>query len=1140
MSRESSGPPTRHCRRCSAIMVHWDEDGNDDKDRCASSTARIKLTKVSLIHLHSSLLSSRRQKDLSSPLMLSESLGGDEESSTTTNRHTDNEWGRHHYPCWLVHHASVDDSIIEIQTIPNRRKRNIDNDDNDNMRCPNFSTMNSLFPTATYYAIHDNPNDDPDADNNVKNSNVVAAECREFLHTTLNSWYSNRFQHSLRGKFHNDVISSTDVHRLCHSFTQWKTRMRHHDRRRHSLRRQNFLCPCNNMNCIANAIVSELGIDAGELNTVHSLEMIRKHRQQSLMSPSLYRSRWRLVLVDRISNPIIHNINETTSSIHDEQLQEPFHRKNDLSACLLLPQHDKRPLIAISLCAIQSTTTASSSNSIITDALLRACVKRLLVGKIVLHSDFPMKSNIDTTLSIRTKLFVRLPNTNPLSTLQHKDEHNQLLEFRVVSVQIISRNYDGCNDEGSNAELPTQLVILPSTKISFQLSETEAEQQQPHTQVATEGVSQNNLMPEMHASASHAAHTSISVMLSSPHQHLVESLRSIIFFQPMNNADHEYARLPFPRSFLFTGPPGVGKTYSVKKALTIANSWSLDLMRSNQVTGEYDPVRLISLRGSEILASSGGSYAIAALELRRQFDMARSACNAGVSPHIAGVKAVIIFLDECDALVSLPVVAAMLAVLLDKMEGDIDATHGKSGWDRVIVVAATNRVDAIPNFLRRPGRLEKEVVVSPPTAEERCVLLKSMLGSSDNTSFVSIDEVGLQKVAEACVGYVAADISALVRKAAMISIENIFHNQHGLTQLSLIDHPMITTNDLFVAMNDVGASCLRDSSLSAPPKTTWDDIAGDAGGAKRALREALEWPRIYKTAFKAQGLSPPRGVLLHGPPGCAKTTLARAAAGAAGVAFLSLSPADVYASSYVGEAEAIVRRAFDLARSAAPCVLFFDEIDSIIGGDNTEGSGKHGNMSRGSSAEARVLSTFLNEMDGVDGSIEDGVLVLGATNRPSMLDAALLRPGRFDRVIYVPPPDEEGRKAIFLMECKKWHTSLSDFFNPKDATESSTYDSIPSYEKSFNIEMLASEDISGSMTGAEIVGACREASVQVMQTILETGTDLHNDISSDMVERHMQSLLSTLKATLAIKTPLLSKASVLDEYTKFELNRKER
>ena len=254
------------------------------------------------------------------------------------------------------------------------------------------------------------------------------------------------------------------------------------------------------------------------------------------------------------------------------------------------------------------------------------------------------------------------------------------------------------------------------------------------------------------------------------------------------------------------------------------------------------------------------------------------------------------------------------------------------------------------------------------------------------------------------------------------------------------------------------------------------------------------------------------GILLHGPPGCAKTTLARAAAGASGIAFFSLSPADVYASSYVGEAEAVVRRAFTLARSASPCILFFDEIDSILGSDSNTG---HGMGRSGTSAEARVLSTFLNEMDGVDALQDDGVLVLGATNRPSTLDAALLRPGRFDNIIYVPPPDEEGRKSMFEMHCRRWKCRTGE----TDEMNGAPY---------IDVDFLASETITGSMTGAEIVGACREAAMRALRESLED--PLGSEQTPWVEQIYLEESLRNVK-------PLLSNKRVLEEYTEFETQR---
>ena len=268
--------------------------------------------------------------------------------------------------------------------------------------------------------------------------------------------------------------------------------------------------------------------------------------------------------------------------------------------------------------------------------------------------------------------------------------------------------------------------------------------------------------------------------------------------------------------------------------------------------------------------------------------------------------------------------------------------------------------------------------------------------------------------------------------------------------------------------------------------------------------------------------------MLTSIPTLSKTTLARAAAGSANVAFLSLSPADVYSSSFVGEAESVVRRAFNLARSAAPCVLFFDELDSIIGSDD-ESTG-HG-MGRGSSAEARVLSTFLNEMDGVDGSVEDGVLVLGATNRPGTLDNALLRPGRFDRVIYVPPPDECGRRDILRMECSKWYDSFVVLVDEKLFKD--TYYSL----EYFNLNALAADDITGLMTGAELVGACRETAVSVMRTVpMSDSSDIGTKMPQDLLHHLMRALKVELELTLQRTRPLLSDTTVLEQYTGFTIH----
>ena len=916
-------------------------------------------------------------------------------------------------------------------------------------------------------------------------------ECVDFLSRMIIGMYSK-----LSGDdSQNHYIPADDIQHLYHMISQLSEINSHFFPR--SRRRYN--CPCCRQYCEVDKILNVLccQFDSRAYNEIYN-NILRSSIQHSQSKRKQRRFRVYLAVDTEGLNS-----SELDVSISLDAIRQ-FVSNHTVRNITMLPR-TLQPLISVTMSPIMKDL--DSDMNIMTNPLLRSCVKRLLVGRQVLHSEIDGSTSCHSPM--QTILSVKVPS-------RHNSEERIMLSYKVMSIQSKS---------SSSVAFACQYVILPSTRIVFQTTdesvnitmhqcdqlEKPANCQQKTISTIRRECFNNKAIP--------------------PHQHLLEALQSILL---LNTKMHASTDIPLLRSFLFSGPPGVGKTFAVKQAMSTAISWYNNGSLSSHNQRAIDPIKLISIRGSELLASAeGGQYASAAKELEKQFRAAVDMCERTIQENVAHIRseetnAVVIFLDECDALVSSStVVAAMLAMLLDLMES------GETlGWRKLLVVAATNRVDAIPSFLRRPGRLEKEVVVSPPVADERFALMKDMLASyfqtqSDRDGLfhlrLNVSDCDLRDLADTCVGYVAADLAALVRRAIILGTERLYHTTQKDDQMCII------IQDLVNATNDIGASCLRDASLSAPPKTTWDDIAGDVGGAKIALRQAIEWPRTRRAAFNELGLSPPRGVLLHGPPGCAKTTLARAAAGSAGVAFLSLSPADVYSSSFVGDAEGVVRRAFDLARSAAPCVLFFDEIDSIIGGDD-EVSG-HG-MGRGSSAEARVLSTFLNEMDGVDGSVEDGVLVLGATNRPSTLDAALLRPGRFDKIIYVPPPDKCGRKEILKMECNKWQNSILG-----SNTNNSSVVDCHSLEKSFGLRSLAADEISGWMTGAELVGACRETAMIVMRKVLvaeSPPTNNNERMSEDLNCLLMQALKIELQNQLKTTKPLLSDAGVLEEYTRFE------
>ncbi|RKP25507.1 P-loop containing nucleoside triphosphate hydrolase protein [Syncephalis pseudoplumigaleata] len=373
-------------------------------------------------------------------------------------------------------------------------------------------------------------------------------------------------------------------------------------------------------------------------------------------------------------------------------------------------------------------------------------------------------------------------------------------------------------------------------------------------------------------------------------------------------------------------------------------------------------------------------------------------------------------------------VVAQLLTLMD----------GMASSARWVVVAATNRPNAIDPALRRPGRFDRELSVDPPGERVRLEILRYLTSHLAMGADVSFDELARQTN-----GYVGADLAALCREAIAAAV--LRKSQAADASLEVV------RSDFVRALATVVPSLLRSTQVDVS-MTTWDSIGG-LEEAKKRLRQAVEWPMLYPDTFRRLGLKAPRGVLLYGPPGCSKTTLVKAVANTSGASFFTLSGAAVY-SAYVGESERIVRDLFHRARQSRPAVIFLDEVDALVGKRELGGDGS------GDPVRDRLLAALLNEMDGVETA--DSVLVVGATNRPDMLDAALLRPGRFDRQIYassrvvIPPPDAPARRQILAVHTK--HVPLAA-----------------------NVALDAIADQTHKYSGADLQNICREAALSALR-----------------------------------------------------------
>lgn len=494
-----------------------------------------------------------------------------------------------------------------------------------------------------------------------------------------------------------------------------------------------------------------------------------------------------------------------------------------------------------------------------------------------------------------------------------------------------------------------------------------------------------------------------------------------------------FARLGIepPKGVLLHGPPGTGKTLLAK---AVANE-----TQSN----------FILINGPEIMSKY---YGQSEENLRKKFEDAEK--NA---PSI-------IFIDEIDAIASKReethgevekrVVAQLLAIM-----------DGLKSRGKVVVIAASNIPNALDPALRRPGRFDREIEIGVPRKEGRLSVLKihtrgMPLLTKDNYKQLKervkdLNEkkvIDLDYLADITYGFVGADIAALSKEAAMVVLRKVLgdmnlRNDEPLPE-ELLEKLIITQDDFMEALKVVRPSALREV-LIEKPNVKWEDIGG-LEDAKQELHEAVEWPLQNRKAFERLGIKPPTGVLLYGPPGTGKTLLAKAVANESKANFILVNGPELM-SKWVGESEKAVRKVFEKARQSSPSIIFFDEIDSIVP--------KRGVNSDSSGVTEKVVNQLLTEMNGLR-EMKD-VVVIGATNRPDLLDSALLRPGRFDRIVLVSVPDAKSRKEIFDVHLKNMPTA-------KDVKKDELVSKTEGY------------------VGADIEAVCREAAMLALRADMNT------------------------------------------------------
>ncbi|KAJ9055108.1 AAA+-type ATPase, variant 3 [Entomophthora muscae] len=461
----------------------------------------------------------------------------------------------------------------------------------------------------------------------------------------------------------------------------------------------------------------------------------------------------------------------------------------------------------------------------------------------------------------------------------------------------------------------------------------------------------------------------------------------------------EYGLTP-PRGVLLYGPPGTGKTLVAKAAAHTAGATPF-LVSAPELVSRY--------------------VGETEQKIKNLFTRAQEA-----QPSV-------ICFDEIDSLCpqrdksQSELEKRTVATLLTLMDG-ISQKNCK-----LLVIGTTNRPNAIDPALRRPGRFDLEIEIGIPGVDDRLDILAKLLAATPNT----LSQADLEAVSGKAHGYVGADLAALVKEAGLLAIRRSIKSDENVC---------ICNQDIEAAFNHIQPSAMREVAVQVP-KVYWSEIGGH-GHIRQKLQEAVEWPLKRPEVFQRLGIRPPRGVLLYGPPGCSKTLMAKALATEAGVNFLLVKGPELF-NQYVGESEKAVQEIFRKARAASPAIIFLDEIDAL--------TVRRGNTS---SVAERVLAQFLTEMDGINAL--NNVTVVGATNRPDIIDPALLRPGRIDRILYVGAPDNTTRKEILAIQRQK----------------------MP-FAPDVDLDWLVGE--TQGCSGAEMVGLCQDAALAALER------DIHSD-----------------------------------------------